>query len=270
MTTQIPFLFEKALTGILEASAEIMQIYGQSEFDITYKQDESPVTKADLKSSAIICNHLVKTGIPIICEEIEQEDYSKRKHWEYFWLVDPLDGTKEFISRNGEFTVNIALIHKQTPVLGLITIPAKGLLYWGDILTGAYRCNLAEVDRTDYRTLSQKATKLNLTKQSDNLKIAVSRSHLDDKTLDYIEEMRKEYKEVECISAGSSLKFCYIAEGAADVYLRFSPTMEWDTAAGQAIAEAAGAKMVTLPEKSTFYYNKEDFKNSGFIVSRCY
>ena len=268
MTTQIPFLFETALTAILEASAEIMKIYGQNQFDITYKPDESPVTVADIKSSKIICDYLVKTGLPIICEEIASVDYNKRKNWEYFWLVDPLDGTKEFISRNGEFTVNIALIHQRTPILGLITIPVKGLLYWGEVKTGAYRIDIPEVDQINYLYLQEKATKLPILDKSDSLRVAVSRSHLDDKTLHYIEKLKDQHKKVECISAGSSLKFCYIAEGKADIYLRFSPTMEWDTAAGQAIVESAGVSMVKLPSKSAFDYNKRSLKNSGFIVSR--
>jgi 3'(2'), 5'-bisphosphate nucleotidase len=268
LTTQISFLFETALTAILEASAEIMKIYGQNQFDIAYKPDESPVTIADVKSSEIISRHLIKTGIPIICEEIVPEDYEKRKSWEYFWLVDPLDGTKEFINRNGEFTVNIALIHRRTPVLGLITIPIKGLLYWGEAQKGAYRIKIPDVRHIDYLKLQQKATKLPVFEKRNSLKVAVSRSHLDDQTLHYIQELKNKHKKVEHISAGSSLKFCYIAEGKADIYLRFSPTMEWDTAAGQAIAEASGARMVKMPSKSAFYYNKKNLNNAGFIVSR--
>jgi len=265
---QIPLLFETALSAILEASAEIMKIYGQNQFDLKYKSDESPVTQADIKSSEIICKYLEKTGLPIICEETNIEDYTTRKSWEYFWLVDPLDGTKEFISRNGEFTINVALVHLKMPILGLLTIPAKGLLYWGDKQNGAYRIKLSDIHQIDYNELCQKAVKLPIVKKTKSLRVMVSRSHLDDKTMDYIQELRTKHKKVECISAGSSLKFCYIAEGEADIYLRFSPTMEWDTAAGHAIIEASGAYMVQMPSKSAFYYNKKSLRNEGFIVSR--
>ena len=269
MTTQLSFLFETALSAILEANAEIMKIYDQNQLDVTYKSDESPVTRADIKSSELICKHLEKTGLPIICEETKIEDYSIRKSWEYFWLVDPLDGTKEFISRNGEFTVNIALIHLKKTVLGLLSIPAKGLLYWGDGQNGAFKIKIQDIDQIDYNYLCQKAIILPVLKKQDSIRVMVSRSHLDNETLLYIQKLKTKHKNVECISAGSSLKFCYIAEGEAEFYLRFSPTMEWDTAAGHAIIAASGANMVRLPSKSAFYYNKKSLKNGGFIVSRC-
>lgn len=269
MITSLPSLFEAALTAILEANAEILRIYDQELMSVNYKADESPVTQADIISSGIICRHLLKTGIPIICEETKTEAYSVRKSWPYFWLVDPLDGTKEFISRNGEFTVNIALVHDQTPVLGLISIPAQGLLYWGDMLTGAYKIHIDEIRNINYKKLTSQAEKLPLPSSNhQTLRVMVSRSHLDEQTIQYIQELKDNHQEVECVAAGSSLKFCYIAEGKADMYLRYSPTMEWDTAAGHAICIASGAKMAHLPSGNAFQYNKQRLINDGFMVHR--
>lgn len=261
-------LFETALTAILKASAEIMKIYGENQLNITLKKDASPVTQADLKSSDIICSYLEKTGIPIICEETASTAYHIRKNWEYFWLVDPLDGTKEFISRNGEFTVNIALVHNRKPILGLIAIPAQKLLYWGSPELGAYKIDFASIEVVNYKSVTDKATLLPCSGKSQNMRVVVSRSHLDNDTLQYLRKLEQQGNHVEQISVGSALKFCYIAEGKANVYLRHSPTMEWDTAAGQAITEASGAKMTKLPIKKAFLYNKKKLINQGFIVSR--
>jgi 3'(2'), 5'-bisphosphate nucleotidase len=267
LTKQLPHLFNVALSAVMEASAEIMKIYNENQIDINYKSNESPVTQTDIKSSGIITKHLETTNIPVICEETTIADYSIRKNWEYFWLVDPLDGTKEFISRNGEFTVNVALIHKNTPILGLITIPAIGLLYWGDSINGAYKINMPEISQFDYNSLIRKAVKLPVNEDSQLIRILVSRQHLDEKTKQKIRQIERKYKNVSCISTGSSLKFCYIAEGKADLYFRYSPTMEWDTAAGHAIIKASGASMVKLPSKKPFLYNKRNLLNSGFCVS---
>lgn len=267
MTVQIPSLFETAVAAILEASTEILKIYNENHFDIDYKADESPVTLADLRSSNIICNYLNRTKIPVICEELALVDYQVRKNWEYFWLVDPLDGTKEFISHNGEFTVNIALIRGGTPILGLITIPAQGLLYWGVVGQGAYKIKLSAIEDTRYSGLMEKATRVSVRENGEEIRVAVSRSHLDNETKDFIERLKKEHLQTSSVQVGSSIKFCYIAEGKADLYLRYSPTMEWDTAAGQAIAESAGAKMVVLPSHASFHYNKEKLENPDFMVS---
>jgi len=230
--------------------------------------DHSPVTQADKISSKIICNQLKKTEIPIICEEIRQENYTVRKSLEYFWLVDPLDGTKEFINRNGEFTVNIALLHQEVPILGLISIPVKGLLYWGDSHNGAFKIKISKIINLNHKLLMNKAIKLPLAKKSVTFNIMVSRSHPDDQTLQYIKFLKTENKKIKKIEAGSSLKFCIIAEGTADLYLRFSPTMEWDTAAGQAIVLASGGKLKSLPAYDEFLYNKKNLKNGAFIVFR--
>lgn len=269
MTTRLPLLFETALAAILEANNEILRIYDQNQLTVNYKTDESPVTQADLSASAIICSHLQKTDIPIVCEETKLETYNVRKLWKSFWLVDPLDGTKEFISRNGEFTVNIALIQDSMPMLGLISIPAQGILYWGDMINGAHKIDIKDIHAIDYEMLRNQAQKLPcLPTNPDELRIMVSRSHLDELTVQYLNTLKNSDRKVECVAAGSSLKFCYIAEGKADLYLRYSPTMEWDTAAGHAICLASGADMVKLPSKDAFHYNKESLINEGFMVYR--
>lgn len=268
VTEQISYLFEIALTAILKASSEVLKIYEQNHVDINYKLDKSPITQADKISSEIIRSTLAQTGIPVIDEEMRQEDYVNRKSWPYFWLVDPLDGTKEFINRNGEFTVNIALVQSRTPVMGLITIPVKGLLYWGDNKNGAYKIKLSDINRISYDLLLNQGKKLPVKLTSDALKVLVSRSHMEDQTLKYIEELKKQHAKVTTIEAGSSLKFCYLAEGKADIYVRFSPTMEWDTAAGHAIVTASGAKITKVLFGGRILYNKKSLKNKGFIVFR--
>lgn len=266
---QITCHLENAVTAILRASTAVMAIYRNKEdFTIAYKTDQSPVTRADIVSSDIIYGYLEKTGLPVICEERGKTDYEERKNWEWFWLVDPLDGTKEFIKRNGEFTLNIALVHHQVPVLGVIAIPAQNYLYWGLVNNGSYKIPMLGLNEPDYATLLSQSEKISVQKKRQNtLRIMVSRSHLEEQTLQYIEKMRTHFPKIKKIQAGSSLKFCYIAEGKADVYLRFSPTMEWDTAAGHAIVIAAGAEMRCLPSQKEFLYNKEELVNEGFIVS---
>ena len=265
----ISYLFESALKAILEANAGILKIYEhKQQLDIGYKNDKSPVTQADKISSDIICKILSETGIPVICEETGQESYTIRKSWKYFWLVDPLDGTKEFIKRNGEFTVNIALIQSKTPVMGLISIPVKGLLYWGDIHHGAFKIKIDDIKHTNYNNLLNQAKKLPVHKKPDALRVMVSRSHMDNKTLAFLADLKTKHKTVKTIAAGSSLKFCYLAEGKADIYVRYSPTMEWDTAAGHAIVLASGAKIKNLPGMPNLSYNKKNLRNKGFIVYR--
>lgn len=268
VNTQISYLFEFALTAIVKASAEVLSIYEQNSLEVNYKKDKSPITEADKISSDIIRSTLAETGIPIIDEETQLEDFSLRKSWPYFWLVDPLDGTKEFIKRNGEFTVNIALVHSKTPIMGLISIPVKGLLYWGDHRNGAYKIKIANVKDLDYKKLLAQGQKLPVTSKTDTLRVMVSRSHIEEQTLTYIEKLKCQHANITTIEAGSSLKFCYVAEGKADIYVRYSPTMEWDTAAGHAIVLASGANISKAPSGGKMLYNKKTLKNKGFIVFR--
>ncbi|HEY4789329.1 MAG TPA: 3'(2'),5'-bisphosphate nucleotidase CysQ [Bacteroidales bacterium] len=263
---QLSYLFETALLAILEATREIARIYKKGHVHVVFKSDQSPVTQADKISSDIISKHLIKTGIPVICEEKGLKDYAERKTWDHFWLVDPLDGTKEFIKRNGQFTINIALVQANKPILGLISIPTKDLLYWGDYQHGAFKIKIRKIRETSYPKLIEKAIQLPKKCKHGKLTIMVSRSHLDDQTLRYIDILKLKGLHVKTKTAGSALKFCYIAEGKADLYLRFSPTMEWDTAAGHAIVEASGANISSLPSYNLFAYNKPDLRNNGFIV----
>ena len=212
-----------------EAGDAIMQIYKQ-DFKVEYKQDSSPLTLADKKANDIIEDGLnqLSVNIPILSEEGKNISYEDRKHWEYFWLVDPLDGTKEFIKKNGEFTVNIALIYKDTPVLGVVYAPALDVCYWAKQGEGAFK--------------DGKKLPIKIANQRNTYKIVVSRSHMSDETQVFIDAIDT-VKEKELISIGSSLKICLVAEGEADIYPRLGPTMEWDTGAADAIAREANKNL---------------------------
>lgn len=236
-----------------EAGAGILTVYNQSPENMgeTFKAAQSPLTVADSLSHDIIFKQLtaLTPHIPIISEEDKDIPYNTRKSWEYFWCVDPLDGTKEFIKHNGEFTVNIALIHKNVPVLGIIYIPVAGSLYYGGANIGSWK-----------QTPNGVTTQLHADVNSTSWIAAGSRSHAAPEETAVLSG----YPVKETIIAGSSLKFCLIAEGKAHIYYRHGPTMEWDTAAGQAIATFSGAKM-TMPNGEPFLYNKPSLLNSGFI-----
>lgn len=240
-----------------EAGKLIMNIY-QSNFQIKEKEDESPLTAADEASHQWIYQQLTKCypHIPILSEEGNEIAFSQRKEWPMFWLVDPLDGTKEFIKRNGEFTVNIALIEEGFPRLGVIYAPALDALYFAEQGKGAYR-QLAGGEMEPLR-LKEKAVIPYVVVQS--------RSHSSAEGEAYLEEVRRRYGNTDLINKGSSLKFCLVAEGQADAYPRFVPTMEWDTAAGQAIVESVGGRVLTI-EGERLRYNKESLLNPFFIVS---
>jgi 3'(2'), 5'-bisphosphate nucleotidase len=237
-----------------EAGNAIMQIYKQ-DFEVEYKQDSSPVTLADKKANNIIEDGLnqLLVSFPILSEEGKEILYKDRKHWEYFWLVDPLDGTKEFVKKNDEFTVNIALIHKDTPVLGVVYAPALDVCYWAKQNKGAFK---------DGKKLPFKTTR-----HRNTYKIVASRSHMSDETQEFIDEIDTD-KEKELISIGSSLKICLVAEGEADIYPRLGPTMEWDTGAAHSIVSESGKKLEKYNNKSMPHlYNKKDLLNQWFVVS---
>ncbi len=276
-----------ALEAALEAGDKILEIYN-SDFIVWYKGDASPLTDADRCSHEIISRHLSETSVrsndrcPVLSEEGKDIPYKERKKWTRFWLVDPLDGTKEFVKRNGEFTVNIGLIEKDTPVIGLVYVPAKDILYFAVREVGS--CLLKGCDAKTVLGRESRGGELGdivnkLTSASWRLPyedgcrrrpltIVGSRSHATREQEEYIEEMRKKNSEVQVISAGSSLKFCLIAEGSADIYPRFGPTMEWDTAAGQCIVEASGGEVLSIPDNLPLRYNKRDLKNGHFIAKR--
>jgi len=259
---------ETAIKASLHAGKEIMKVYN-SEIEVEYKDDKSPLTEADKRANDIINSFLIPTEIPIISEENKQTDYNERKHWNQCWIVDPVDGTKEFIKRNGEFTVNIALSEDGIPKLGVIYVPAIKTIYVADVeRKQAFKAELNTHDVSIDEVLSS-ATQL-IPKQEDSILVEVvgSRSHMSQETLDYVEDLKQQGKEVHIVSKGSSLKFCLVAEGKADVYPRFAPTMEWDTAAGQAICNAVGISVISKETNKPLLYNKEDLLNPWFLVSK--
>jgi len=241
-----------------KAGDEIMKIY-QQDFDVDYKIDNSPLTKADLKSNEIITESLkdLYPEIFILSEENKEVPYNIRKNWEYFWLIDPLDGTKEFVKKNGEFTVNIALIHKDTPVLGVIYAPVVEIFYYTQKNRGAFK---QEKNRKPQRLPIYNHT------NNDTLKIIVSKSHYNQETKEFVDNLKNQYDKIEFINIGSSLKFCLIAEGKADIYPRLAPTMEWDTAAGQAVVEQAGGEIVEFITQTPLKYNKQNLLNPWFVT----
>jgi 3'(2'), 5'-bisphosphate nucleotidase len=236
-----------------EAGNAIMQIYNQ-DFEVEYKKDNSPVTQADKKSNDIIENGLNQLSIilPILSEEGMNIPYKDRKGWEYFWLVDPLDGTKEFVNKNGEFTVNIALIYKSKPVLGVVYAPALDICYWAKQDEGAFK---------DGQKLPLKTEK-----QRKFYKVVFSRSHMSDDTQDFIDAINTD-KEKKLISIGSSLKICLVAEGEADIYPRLGPTMEWDTGAAHAVVDEAGGQLNDQKNNDVLKYNtNKKLLNNYFVV----
>jgi len=258
-------LLNTAITSALQAGKAILEIYHSGAFDIEIKGDNSPLTRADTASHNVIMSFLTKTDIPVLSEEGRDIPYQERKAWRQLWIVDPIDGTKEFIKRNGEFTVNIALIENQRPIIGVIFVPVTGELYFSSKEVGAFK---VAVDLEDYDVdaLQSKANTLPLQREDNTFTIVASRSHMSVETEEYLQEMRYIHGEVHLISKGSSLKLCMVAEGAANCYPRFAPTMEWDTAAGQAICEHAGFEVIDWKTKENMLYNRAELLNNWFLV----
>lgn len=248
---------DEGFTAVLRSAGRaVMDVY-RSTFSVEQKSDKSPVTLADRRSHEILTAFLKKHYLyPVLSEEGRDIPYEERRNWETFWLVDPLDGTKEFIKRNGEFTINVALIHQNRPVFGVVYAPAKDVLYHAKRGGGACR-----VERG-------KTQPLPLHPERDAFVVVGSRSHAVQEFEEYIAGVRERFGEVTLISAGSSLKFCLIAEGAADVYPRHGHTMEWDTAAGQAIVEEAGGSVINPETGMPLSYNKESLLNPYFVAYR--
>ena len=258
----------KAIQAAVKAGNEILKIYNDpdSDFSVERKADNSPLTIADKASHNVIESGLKATGIPILSEEGKAIAFKERKHWNRFWLIDPLDGTKEFIKKNGEFTVNIALIEGRQPVMGIIYVPVSRTLYFGSKEDGAWKAELTE-ENCSLDELMGKGQKLPVSGSDDtSYKIVGSRSHMSPETESYIDRLRTDHPQIEIVSKGSSLKICMVAEGSADEYPRFGPTMEWDTAAGHAIANAAGKKLWLTDFNSELIYNKENLLNPYFVV----
>lgn len=233
-----------------EAGAAIMDVYESDNFNVQKKGDDSPLTKADLAAHKVICDGLrtLETQYPIISEESSDISWEQRKHWSRYWLVDPLDGTKEFIKRNGEFTVNIALIEKGVPVMGVVYAPVLDAMYTGERDEGAF--------------LNDKPIKVAIEAPA-TLRVVGSRSHPSQETTDWLDALGKPY---EMVPMGSSLKICLVAEGEADIYPRLGPTCEWDTAAAHAVLSAAGGDITTINGDPLFYNQKDDYLNPHFIA----
>ena len=258
-------LLDRAITAALFAGAKIRDIYSSSDFDVQLKNDLTPVTIADRQAHFEILNKLESTGLPVISEEGDQISYSERKQWDLFWLVDPLDGTKEFIKRNDEFTVNIALIKNGQPIAGVIYAPVSGELYVGIPETGAWKYLNPPLELT-FDEIQLAGIKLPEVKLTDEFVVVVSRSHLNHETEIYLEELRQKHGLIKLINKGSSLKIAMVAEGLVNIYPKLGRTMEWDTAAGHAIVKASG-KNIFLPDlKSELTYNKENLQNPYFVV----
>jgi len=258
-------LLNTAITAALEAGKAILEIYHSGAFDIEIKGDNSPLTKADTASHNVIMSFLTKTDIPVLSEEGKSIAYQERKDWSQLWIVDPIDGTKEFIKRNGEFTVNIALIENQKTQIGVIFVPVTGELYFSSKEMGAFKVAV-DLKNYDLETLISNGNKLPLQREDNTFTIVASRSHMSPETETYVQEMRDLHGEVNLISKGSSLKLCMVAEGTANCYPRFAPTMEWDTAAGQAICEHAGFQVIDWSTKENMLYNREELLNAWFLV----
>ncbi|MEM8893669.1 MAG: 3'(2'),5'-bisphosphate nucleotidase CysQ [Bacteroidota bacterium] len=247
-------LIETAKEASLKAGQAIIEVYNSSDFGVEAKSDDSPLTIADKRAHDIIVGLLNPTGLPILSEEGSAIEYSERSKWEYFWMVDPLDGTKEFIKKNGEFTVNIALVKGNEVISGVVYAPVLDWLYWSTPGHSAMKQEKGQEPK------EIKAVNFDPSKTGN--KVVASRSHLNDDTKAFVEGL----DEPDLISMGSSLKILLVGEGAADVYPRYAPTMEWDTAAAHGIIKAAGANIYQKDSNTELMYNKEDLLNPHFLV----
>ena len=266
-----------ALLATLSAGESIMEVYA-SGFDVQYKTDQSPLTEADERSHEILSSRL-DGGIPILSEEGMSIPFEERNSWDLYWLIDPLDGTKEFIKGNGEFTVNVALMEFGRPLAGIVFLPAKDRLYWCSPGDGAFRAMGEAIGEIKHATAGDVQPQIasvlhystpirseNRRHPSDSMKVVQSVSHVSAEEAAFIQSLRPAIGDFDTAAAGSSLKFCLVAEGSADVYPRFGPTMEWDTAAGHCIAEAAGCDVLDIASGSRCEYNKRELRNSPFVV----
>ena len=277
-------LLQTALLASLEAGEEIMHIYTDpsQDFGIERKADNSPLTLADKASNQVIMRHLAGTGIPVLSEEGQHLPYEERGTWHRLWVVDPLDGTKEFIKKNGEFTVNVALVVEGQPVLGVVYVPATRVLYYGIVGEGAWKCVVPALEAglpepahlAEFLSAGSDAdgwapfggVSLPVGDGHEVFTIVASRSHMSPETQAYIQEMERVHGQVRTVSSGSSIKICLVAEGVADAYPRYAPTMEWDTAAGDAVARAAGRAVTSAATGQPLAYNKPDLLNPWFLV----
>lgn len=257
-----------AINASIEAGKAILEIYNSSSnIEVVTKSDNSPLTLADQASNTIINQYLANSKFPMISEENKEVPYHERKEWESCWIIDPLDGTKEFIKKNGEFTVNIALCTNGTPLFGVIYVPVSGELYYASVEEGqAYKTMVNAEHKLDGKLFLEMDQIAPAKAEDGTIRIVGSRSHLNDDTKKFIESIQQENNKIDIVSKGSSLKFCLVAEGKADIYPRFAPTMEWDTAAGHAICNAVGLEVIDQETAIGLRYNKENLLNPYFMI----
>ncbi len=259
-------MLDLIIKAAVEAGKEILKVYTRDDFNVSFKEDSSPLTDADVNSHNVIMSALKQTGIPVLSEEGTDIPYEERKDWSKLWIVDPLDGTKEFVKRGGDFTVNIALVENNYTVMGVVFAPWLGHIYWGSG-EGAFFSDLGngweKKDDIDYRTQAQKIPE----KLPGKFTVVASKSHLSEETKEFIAGIEKKVGEIEFSSIGSSLKMCLVAAGKAHLYPRMGPTMEWDTAAGQAVVEAAGGELIDFSTNERMKYNRRKLLNDYFLVA---
>jgi len=256
-----------AIQAAVKAGLAILEIYGRDDFQIEAKVDDSPLTIADKTANGIITEILESTDIPILSEEGKAIPYSERNNWSLFWLVDPLDGTKEFIKRNGEFTVNIAMVREGSTEFGVVFAPVIQELYVGIPGRGAFLCREDKNFNQPLDYLLQFANQLPCEESHDKqFRVVASRSHYNEETRTFVEALDSGGKEISLVSKGSSLKLCMVATGSADIYPRLGPTMEWDTAAAHAVVKAAGKNVYHAETGEELMYNKENLLNPYFVV----
>jgi len=258
---------DPALPAAVEAGEEIMRVLEEPGLLVREKADLSPVTEADMRAHRVITSKLLDTGIPVLSEEGRVTPYEERRKWEYYWLVDPLDGTREFIDGTGEFTVNIALIGGGEPVFGVIYVPVSREMFFTGNAGKLFFLQVPEGCR-DAGVMERQAAEVKPRGQNPGtpLRVVASRSHLNEETRTFIALLKKEHPDLLTVSRGSSIKFCMMARGEADLYPRLGKTMEWDTAAGQAIARAAGCRVLRMADHRPLRYNKVSLENPWFVV----
>ena len=266
-------LLASLFNAAVRAGAAIMQIYKERDsYDVTLKSDHTPITRADRMAHQVIRESLGTTRIPILSEEGREMRYEERCNWEMFWLVDPLDGTLEFIKGNNEFTVNIALMESNRAIASVVYVPYLKKIYLAELGAGAWLKEGVEPDaEANYSFERVLEGLVRLPREGEKqgpLRVAVSRSHQTEETAAHIDTLRKEHPDLEVVEQGSSYKFCLLAEGVVDYYPRTTHTYEWDTAAGELILREAGGSTLALPSNERLLYNKEDLHNPWFVARR--
>jgi 3'(2'), 5'-bisphosphate nucleotidase len=264
-------LLRLAVSAALKAGEKVLTIYN-TDFHVETKSDNTPVTLADKTSGRCITSILEASGIPVISEEEQVEDFSIRKNWKRVWIVDPLDGTKEYVKRNGEFAINIALVEDNQPVIGVIYAPVFKDIYFACRDTGSYKITqndvIIELTKQNLPdNLFEYARRLPIQRLPKTYTVVASRSHLSREVNERLEKLRNLYGTVDMINVGSAIKQCWVAEGKAHEYPRYGTTMEWDTAAGQCILEESGKQLIDLSTGRPMRYNKPDMLNSYFIAT---